>query len=179
MHDDVDLALCWRALQRLVDNSVQALALTKFAATVLFTSLTQPASAHAPGSSLAQAPGQQQSSLGDPPPDLLSCDATQPGQLGQNWKPERQGQQKQQTAGGRRLSRRARRIMTGIGCLDVVAYGLHCSGFALCGAATASVVFAAAAQALTALLTRFALGRHLRPGQYAAVTFCRIAKIII
>lgn len=67
------------------------------------------------------------------------------------------------------FSLRARRIMFVIGCLDVISYGCHCVGFAICGAATGSVIFAAAAQTLTALLTRFVLGKRLQAGQVIAV----------
>ena len=111
---------------------MQALALAKFAATVLFTSLTQPAApAHTPGTSLTQAPPQT-----PPQADAAASHHKQ------------QQQQQQQPAAKKELSRRARRIMTIIGCLDVVSYASHCVGFALCGAATASVVFAASAQVI-------------------------------
>lgn len=51
----------------------------------------------------------------------------------------------------------------------VTAHHSVCAGFVLCGAATASVVFAAACQTFTALLSRFVLRRTLRAGQVAAV----------
>lgn len=124
--------------QNLFDSSVQALAFSKFAATVLLTSLMQP----------AKQPVKEQKAAAEMKPSELRA------------APSRQ-----------QFSRRARRIMFGIGCLDVVSYAFHCIGFAVCGAATASVIFAAAAQTLTALLTRFALGRRLQTGQVIAVRY--------
>lgn len=120
----------------LVDSSVQALAFTKFFATVLLTSLMPS----------AKQPLRKQVAVADAEPDKRHA-----------------------APNGPQFTRRARRIMFIIGCLDVISYALHCIGFAVCGAATASVIFAAAAQTLTALLTRFALGRHLQTGQILAV----------
>ena len=50
------------------------------------------------------------------------------------------------------------------------------AGFALCGSALATVVFAAAAQLLTAAMTRFVLGRRLLRGQQLAVRSAVISR---
>ena len=50
-------------------------------------------------------------------------------------------------------------------------YKLYETGFALCGSALATVVFAASAQLLTAAMTRCVLKRRLLRGQQMAVRY--------
>lgn len=77
-----------------------------------------------------------------------------------------------------RRSRRATQLMLALAALDVTSYFVHCVGFALCGSAVATVVFAATAQLLTAAMTRYVLKRRLLKGQRLAVMLVSVGILL-
>jgi drug/metabolite transporter (DMT)-like permease len=78
----------------------------------------------------------------------------------------------------RPASSRQRRLMLLIGLLDASAYTAFCLGFFACGAVVSSLVLSSASQVLTALSTRFLLGRRLTRGQAAGVA-CICAGLLV
>lgn len=70
------------------------------------------------------------------------------------------------------------RIMYIIGILDACAYTCFVLGFYICGAGVATLVLAGSSQLMTALATRFVVGRHLTLAQLCALA-CIIVGFIV
>lgn len=66
-------------------------------------------------------------------------------------------------------SKKTERGMLLLGFVDTFAYSMNCIGFAYCGSAWATVIFAAMAPTFTALMSKFVLRKHLQTQQIAAV----------
>eukprot|EP00803_Ostreobium_quekettii_P004850 evm.model.scf_752.4 EVM.evm.TU.scf_752.4 scf_752:26674-35811(-) len=67
------------------------------------------------------------------------------------------------------VSAKTQRAMLLLGVVDTFAYSMNCIGFAYCGSAWASVIFAALAPTFTALMSRFVLRKQLQKQQILAV----------
>ena len=78
-------------------------------------------------------------------------------------------QQSSDAANNSAQESKKRKLMLLVGCIDVVAYATFCTGFAYCGAAIATLLLAAGGQIFTAVLSRFALKKHLTKQQITSV----------